>query len=204
MSKKRALLNMVLLSRYIVSSPRRVFHGRNQYEFSQAIVIFFLIGASITLFKTFIVRRNIPTLTFFNDSVINSVFSWFNIPQVRWGWSYVIYFTFILLVVLMCSLLNNKRVAARSLLLSIMSINVIGVVIQMLSYILGVIASHGVAVVYGYLAYAWVVVLSVWAIMESQQVSVLKAIICFLIPATLALVLVGFPGIAPYLAWLYM
>jgi hypothetical protein len=196
-----SLLISGLLIKDVVLSPRRVFSHEISYEPTRGVVILFLTGLLITLLKTFAPAKKVFAVTFFKSSTLNSAFSSLNNPQIIWLVLYAAYFMFILLTLLMCKLLNG-RVQARSLVLSLISVCAIGVLLQVICYVLKFIVPLNVIVLCGYAAYIWIAFVSMMAIKASQKMSALKAAVCFILPAIPVTIFAGLPAISPYLAWL--
>lgn|GEM_PF-2631100 len=169
---------------------------------ARIVLLLFLASALITFVKTFFVTERTGNLTFFNDSVLNAFFMFLRTPLVLWTVTLVGYFIFILSIFGLCKLLNGHA-NGKALFLSLMSLSGIGVVAQLACFVVQLISSHNLTVVsLGFIAHILVIVASVWAIESTQKTSFAKTLACFFIPYFPIVVLLGLPGIAPYLLWL--
>lgn len=185
--------------RDIIILPNSVFENiRNDKLFKEVYTIF-CIGALITFLKTFMIKQK--TITFFNYEKLNVIISWLSIPQIYWFMSYLSYFIFILCLFTICKFFN-KQATLKTLVVSLMSISGIGVVLQVLFYILKFIMPKNFILISTYLVYFWVIILSISAIKTTQDISFPKAIICFLLASLPFVFLALFVSISPYLAWL--
>jgi len=169
---------------------------------ARIVLLLFLASALITFVKTFFKTERTRNITFFNDSVLNAFFMFLSTPLVLWAVTLVGYFIFILSIFGLCKLLNGHA-NGKALLLSLMSLSGIGVVVQLACFVVRLISSHNLAVVLlGFTAYVLVIVASLWAITSTQKMSFAKTLACFFIPYFPIVVLLGLPGISPYLLWL--
>jgi hypothetical protein len=201
MTLPNSLLVSGLVIKDTILSPGRAFCSKGPYDTKKGVMILFLTGLLITFLKTFMVKRKVFAVTFFNSPTFNSLLLWLNSPQVLWAAVYVAYFIFILLILLMCKVLNG-RVDAMSLVIALMSVSGIGVVLQVFFYGMKFVLPHNVIVVCSYVAYAWVIFVSLRAVEQSQKIPFIRSVVCFVITAIPAVFLAGLPAICPYLAWL--
>ena len=162
-------------------------------------LLVFCLGALITFIKSFFQEGQL--VNFFEDDRINNILGMLSIPQVLWIISYASYFIFIFVMLIICRLFN-KKIESKHLALAIMSLSGLGVVMQILFYAFKFILPQEYLIIGSNLIYLWVVILSIWAIKATQNLSFFKSIICFVIPALPFIFWVYLAGMAPYLMWL--
>jgi hypothetical protein len=196
---KEILLNTIYLTKNIIMYPNRAFVNIRERNFLNEVLLVFLFGALITLIKSFSQKGKI--VNFFEYHQVNEFLTVLSIPQVLWITSYASYFIFIFIMLLVCRVFK-RQIESKHLVLSIMSLSGVGVVIQILFYAFKFVFPQEYLIIGSNIIFLWVVILSIWAIKATQNFSVFKSIICFLIPALPFIFLVYLAGMAPYLMWL--
>jgi hypothetical protein len=193
------LKNITYLTKESILYPNRLFADVNRGKLLKEISLVFCFGAIITFIKSFFQEGQI--VNFFEDNRINNILGILSIPQVLWIISYVSYFIFIFIMLMICRLFNKKTEPKR-LALAIMSLSAIGVVMQILFFAFKFILPQEYLIMGSNIIYLWVIILTVFAIKATQKLPFIKSIICFLIPALPFIFLVYLSGMAPYLMWL--
>lgn len=197
--KRKTLQNIVYLAQGVILYPGGVFVDIKKGKLMNETLLVFCFGALITFIKSFFQEGQL--VNFFEDNRINNILGILSIPQVLWIISYVSYFIFISVMLIICRLFY-KKIESKNLILSIMSLSVIGVVMQILFYAFKFIVPQEYLIIGSNLIYLWVVILSIWAIKATQNFSFFKSTICFVIPALPFIFWVYLAGMAPYLMWL--
>lgn len=200
MEKQIMLLSLsYFLLKDVILHPTSAFEKIKQNGFQRATLIIFGFGALLPFCKSFIAKRQI--ISFFANERMNQIFSIMSIPQLRWFIIYMAYFGFLYGIFSMCRFFNQKA-NIKSLLLTFMSISVVGIVGQIFFYPLLFILPKNLVFLGNYMLYLWSGVLSIQAIRITQGLSLPKAIISFFVPAIIIVAIMGLTAIAPYLTWL--
>ena len=195
----RPMMVIIKLLKDILIHPKSLFEQISKGKLSKEVYIIFGLGAFITFSKTFAVKQH--EITFFNNYHLNQILTLLSIPQIRWALLYTFYFLFLFLVTYLCKLFF-KQAKWKTLMLSLMSVSGIGVVSQILFFIFSFIFPKNLSSILSYLIFLWVTFLSVWAIKYSQNLTLTKSIIVFLISALPIIFIIRLVGISPYLAWI--
>ena len=198
MSNKNLFMSSGYMMRDLILQPSTVFNKVKQGELQNEALLVFGVGAVISLLKSFWVKRNY--ITFFDNST-NNLLSFLSIPQARWFFGYILYFLFVGSVAWACKAVT-KNDGKKSLAISFMSISSIGVICQLISFVLNPFTPHIILIIEGYLIFIWCIWLSLYAMKIIQELSYIKAAIIFLIPAIVVFLFIGLAAVAPYLAWL--
>ena len=192
-------LNVAKFLKNIVFDPTGVFNKLKKGQLVFETYVVFLIGASITFFKT--IRLRGRSIHFFEDRSVSQILSFFAIPQVKWVFVYIIYFLFVLILSI-SGRIFFKRIEFRPLFLCLMSISGIGIILQAVFFVLHYIIPQNINFYLTYVAFVWVVVLSLLAIKYSQEISISKSLLLLIIAGLPIIFIAGLTGISPYLAWL--
>jgi len=195
----KKILSVVNLLRDIIVSPIKVFERINKDQLSFEVYIIFLLGALVTFLRT--LRLEGQSIHFFETERINKVLSFLAVPQIKWGFTYITFFLFILILYLF-SKIFLKRIRPKPLFLCLMSISGVGLIMQALFFVFHYIFSQNVNFFLTYIAFAWVVILSLLAIKCSQEISIGKSLFLFVIAGLPTIFIAGLTGISPYLAWM--
>ncbi|OGQ34551.1 MAG: hypothetical protein A3A85_03205 [Deltaproteobacteria bacterium RIFCSPLOWO2_01_FULL_42_9] len=199
MENQGVLLCSVYLLKDIILHPSNVFERVKQGRFQKEPMIIFGFGALITLFKSFVIKRQ--KVSFFANESLNQILSVLSIPQLRWVILYLVYFGFLYMVFGMCKLFN-KEASLKSLMFAFISISGIGIIGQFLFYFLQIVIPKGLIFSGSYLVYLWSIVLYIQAIRVTQGISFLSTLVSFFVPAIVIIATIGLVAISPYLAWL--
>lgn len=192
------LVSPLLLFRDIIFSPRDVFKRIKSGAFLYEAVVLFIAGSIAPFFKTSLLTET--RFTFFENDMLNEALSLLCAPKIAWVLHYISFFLFLLAIWILCKLFTQPKI--RSLFLCLMVISGIGIFMQVVVFAFRLIFSDSLNLVFNYLAFAWCIILSVMAIKYSQNVSLGRSTILFILPAVPVIFIFGYAGILPYLAWL--
>jgi len=197
----RSLLNLHLADfvKNIIFTPRKAFNDIKNGKYDIGVYFFFALGAAITFSKAVFTGHVVyqGPEPFVNKTIILLV-RYLRILEVAWVVRHLTYFLFLLCVVLLCKMFT-RRFDTKPLMLSFMSLSAIGVIMQFIFYVLKHLVPSEIILVLFWVTYLWVVVLSLLAIKETQNISNIKALICFFAPALIFIPIAGPTLIAPYL-----
>ena len=193
------LLRSFILLRDIVVCPIDLIKKVNKGQLSYEVIFVFVLGAIMTFSKTFYMNK--LNITFFEDPKTNKLLSLLSIPQVKWVFGYICFFLFVLSISGLSKLFISEA-KLKMLFLSLMSISGIGVIMQVAFFALSLVFSRDMNLILSYVVFLWCVVLAILAIRHSQNLSLVKAIPLFAIPAVVFIFIGGFSAVVPYLAWL--
>ena len=199
MGKQNIWMSSIYLVRAVISQPGDVFRKARNGEIQREALIIFSIAALIPLLKSFSARRQL--LNFFADERLNKLLSILSIPQIKWAVTYLAYFAMIYFAFGICRLFG-KAENLKALMMAFMSISGIGIVSQILFYLIQFVLPKNVIFIGSYCIYLWIIGLSIMAIQITQGLSFSKALTSFLPPAIIFAVICGMAAISPYLAWL--
>jgi len=194
------LISSGYLAKDMILHPRSVFEKIKEGDFKREALVVFGLGALISFLKSFLVRRE-QSLSFFVDERLNQLFSILHIPQVRWFVLYVVYLGFLLGVFAMCRCFN-KEANLKSLALAFMATSIIGVLCQIIFYPISWSLPSKAPFFLNYIVLLWCIWLSFQALRVTQNLSFSHALVSYLIPAIVVIVVIGLPGLSPSLAWL--
>lgn len=185
------------LLKAIVLSPGEIF--TNSREKSKEIVSLFTISFIIVLLKSFFKARH-EASNFFETQILNEIIYFLSIPQIAAIAIYLFFFIFSLLLFLVIRIFS-KDASLKSLMLSLMSISGVGIFAHIATMPLMFFAKSLINPI-GYIFYLWVIVLTLWAIKNSQNLPLVKVIPSFLVVAFPFLLFGWLPVISPYLVFL--
>lgn len=185
------------LIKMIVVSPSELF--RNSKEKRREIILLFVASFVVVLLKSFFKGRYAAT-NFFENHILNLIFSFLAIPQVTVFVTYLSFFVFAFVLFLVIRLFSRDA-SFKPLLFSLMSISGIGIIAHIITVPLIFFAKPFI-IPLCYAFYIWVIILTLWSIKSSQNLTLVKAIPSFLIVALPFLLLGWLPVISPYLVFL--
>ena len=171
--------------------------GKGEYDFS--VYFLFFVSGFITFLKSFSIKKN--NINFFSNENINEALSFFSIPQVKWVITYVSFILFIFIIRGFCHFLlksSNKK----DLIVCFLSISSAGILLQILFFAFHYFLSQNFIYVLSYIAFAWVVYLSIIAIKNSQNTTYMKSFLIYIFSGLPAFLIVGLTGLAPFLLWI--
>jgi len=198
--EKNILKNLLFLIRYLILSPSTIFKSIEHKKFKKEIYISFCLAALFTFIKSFFVKTSY-IITFFSNKSLNNLLTFLSVPQLSLLLLYFEYFIFITFVFLFCKLFN-KKANYKTLLLSLMSISGIGIIMQLLMIVFLSIFPYSLIKTIIFVIYFWVIILSILAIKITQNISLIKAVVCLVVSA-IPFFMIALPlVISPYLAWL--
>ena len=193
------VMNFLKILKDIMIAPERVFHRISSMPMKREVLTLFLVGAVFTFTKSFGAKAQ--RINFWADSRVNEILSFFSIPQIKWLIAYISFFLFLLIVNLFCKILFKKS-KLTDLILYFMSISGAGVMLQFIFLFLPLFFSKEVTYLLSYVAFLWIVYLSVLSIKISQDTTLSKAMIIYFASALPVVVITGLPGISPFLMWI--
>lgn len=193
------ILSMLNLLKDIIVAPKRVFQKINENQLSFEVYIVFSIGAFVTFLKT--LRLESQRIHVFETEKINEALSLLSVPQIKWVFTYIGFFLFIFMLFIFSRILF-KRASIKSLFLCIMSISGIGLLLQAVFFLFHYVLPSNINFFLTHIAFAWVVLISLLAIKYSQDISIAKSLVLFVIAGLPTIFFAGLPGISPYLSWL--
>lgn len=183
----------------IIFKPAGLFKNIGSGEYNFSIYVLFFVSAVITFFKSFSMTKQ--NINFFSNSTINEIMSFFSIPQIKWCLTFLSFILFVFLIRGFCRLLlkecNNKN-----LILCFLSISSVGILLQILFYALNFFLSQQFVYTFSYVAFIWIVSLSVIAIRNSQDASYKKSIMIYILSSLPVIFIIGLTGLAPFLLWI--
>jgi len=195
------ILSIVELIKDLVIRPSSVFGKDRVVSSARHIFIIFLTTIIVQIVKSFRFERDYFNI--FDTELYNTILGILSIPLVQLIGMYLYYSLFLLGVIFVSKKLC-RAVSVKALVLSILSISGIGLLLHIVSAILGLIIVLNPAWVYPP-ALLWVAVLTVRAISVSQEVSIRKAFVCFFIPFFVVAGILGIfspHAISPYFLFL--
>lgn len=189
----------IFFVRNLIINPRVAFQSLTLKTNALAILLSVLLGGIFTLWKSF--RMTTIKVNFFENERLNELLSVSNIPQVQWGMSYLGYFFFICVFALLCRIILKKP-KIKLLVLGILSIGTIGlfvaVLVTVLIPLLPIVATSSIVLLVSF----WVLGLTVLAVKFTQNISMKKAVLFFVVSAFPTFLLFGLPGLFPCFLWL--
>ncbi|MBI9090008.1 MAG: hypothetical protein JEZ12_12390 [Desulfobacterium sp.] len=183
----------------IIFSPNRIFKkiGKGEYDFA----VYFLFGMSglITFFKSFGIKtyKN----NYFVNEHFNILMSFFNIPQIKWLFAFISFFLFVFFMKILCLFLL-KKCKKKHLMLGLLSVSSAGILLQIVFSVLHYILSQTFIYILSYIAFIWIVCLSIMAIKNSQDTSYVKSAMIYIFSGLPVFLVIGLTGLAPFLLWL--
>jgi hypothetical protein len=196
LSKLKSLCD---LAKFIIIKPKNVFLGIKEGKYSLCIILSFLLCSIMTFYKSYFLKGN--DINFYVSEKTNSFFSLMSNPQIKWFMMHIYYFLFILIIITLLKIFN-KKVHTKKLILAIMSISVIGLIVQIISIILLTInIDIGTESIF-YLLFMWIILLSISAVKYIEKITIYKSFLFFIIPALFFTFTFGLPSICPYLTWI--
>lgn len=183
----------------MIVNPAKTFQdmGKGEYDFS--VYFMFLLSGLITFFKSFSINKN--NINFFSNEYINKILSFFSIPQIKWVITYLSFILFVFIIRGFCHFLL-KRSNKKELIVCFLSISSAGILLQIIFFVCSYFLPQNFIYVLSYIAFVWIVYLSIIAIKNSQDTSYLKSFLIYIFSGLPAVLIVGLTGLAPFLLWL--
>jgi hypothetical protein len=197
----KILSNTILLFKNIILKPKHLFINIKSDEFIKEIDIIFIFSAVVTLIKSFMVQHETFTYSFYKSEFLNWAIEFLNNAQVSLFVIYLSYFIVLYIIFIFCRLFKNN-IKYKNLALSFMAISAIGILMQIIFLIFSIFISEYILDICFKLILVWIVYLSIMAVKLSQDLTLLQAVICFMVPALPFTLFINVLSIAPYLAWL--
>lgn len=183
----------------VLFNPAKTFHDIEAPSFGVAIYVIFGLSCLATFLKSF--RGKMVGARFFENQIIDNIISFSTIPQVQWIVSLLCFALFIFLLGKVSGWLlkNNSN---KQLKLCILSISSLGLLLHVVFFVASFIFSAKIMHFLRLFSFFWIFCLSILAIKEIKNLSYLKSLGVFVISGFPSFVIVGLPGLAPYLLWL--
>jgi len=187
------------LFKSIIVNPARMFHDIRKGDYNFSVYSLFFVSGFITFFKSFSIKKN--NINFFSNEYINQILSFFSIPQVQWVIIFASFILFVFIIRWFCHFLL-KRCNKKELIVCFLSISSAGILLQILFFVLHYFLSQKTIYILSYIAFAWVVYLSIVAIKNSQNTTYIKSVIIYVFSGLPMVLIVGLTGLAPFLLWI--
>lgn len=187
----------VSLLKEIVFSPGEIF--KNPREKKDAIILLFIINFVIILIKSFFIK-GYGAIDFFDTQILNEIFYFLSISQIQVIISYFLFFVFVLLLFFVIKIFSGNA-SLSTIMLSLMSISGIGIIAHITAIPL-MFFEKSLLNYISYLFGLWILILTFGAVKTSQNLTLIKAVLFFLIAAFPFLLFVWLPVISPYLVFL--
>ncbi len=191
--------NSLIIVKDLIISPRKAFCTAVSKKFKKEIFLLFLLGTIFPIYKAF--NRKSYAVNFWEDDRINHFFTLLGTPRITLIVAYLSFFIFLFLLVIFCKFFFKNK-SQKDLIFYMLSINGIGVFLQIIFYYLDLILSYQLVFVFSYIVFIWVLLLSVLAIKVGQNTNFLKAMAIYLISALPVYIIAGLPGLLPSLIWI--
>lgn len=183
----------------VLFRPANAFRNIEAIGFGMPIYVIFSFGCFVVFLKSFW-RKKISG-NYFENEIINNIISFLNIPQVEWVIALLCFALFLFLLCKISHWLSQKG-SDKKLILSIMSISSIGILLNIVFLIAHPIFSIKIIYLLRHFSFLWIFYLTILAIKEIKNLSYLKSIGLFLVSGFPSVIIMGLPGLAPYLLWL--
>ena len=184
----------------IIISPNVFF--KDLTEKRKYIISLFIINFIIVLIKSFFISRG--KIIFFEDKILDKIFSFLAIPQVVVIITYLSFFIFSILFFIIIKYSSEKFLSIHlypSFLLSLMSISIIGIIAHIISFPINFFAKSLISHI-RYIFYIWIIFLNILTVYNTQNVRLIKIICSFLIAFFPFLIFSWFLVVSPYLIFL--
>jgi len=172
----KIIVNSLGLFKSIIFNPARIFQNIGKGKYDLTVYFLFLVSALITFFKSFSIKKH--NINFFLNESINEILSFFSIPQIKWLITFLSFILFVFLIRVFCQFLL-KGCNKKELMVCFLSISSAGILLQILFYILQYFLSQKSVYVLSYIAFVWIVYLSIIAIKNSQNASYMKSVMIY-------------------------
>jgi len=191
--------NSIAIMKDLVLNPVRVFRNINTETYKHEAYFLFSLSAFITFYKSFSIKMY--KINFFSDEKINDILSLFNIPQVKWFMGFLSFFLFLLLIKFLCKLIL-KNCNQKSLFICYLTISGAAIMMQLIFFAIQSFFSQKLVYALSYIAFFWIIFLSILAIKNSQSTSFSKATIIYFASAIPIILIMGLPGVSPFMMWI--
>ncbi len=192
-------INSYGILKALITAPSALFCSETSEKSKREIYFLFSVGMILTFLKSFSYRMQ--KFNLWENNWGNEILSFLSIPQVKWFLAYLSYLLFLLLVKFICKKML-KKFNERDLFLFFLSISGVGIILQAVFYCIGFIIPAKIVYLLSYIGFLWIFYLSLLAIKKSQNISFKKAMIVYFVSALPIVILIGFPGVSPFLMWL--
>ena len=191
--------NSIAIMKDLVLNPVRVFRNINTETHKHEAYFLFSLSALITFYKSFSIKMY--KINYFPDEKINDILSLFNIPQVKWFMGFLSFFLFLLLIKFLCKLIL-KNCNQKYLFICYLSISGAAIILQFIFFVIQSFFSQKLVYALSYIAFFWIIFLSILAIKNSQSTSFSKATIIYFASAIPIILIMGLPGVSPFMMWI--
>jgi len=185
----------------IIISPSKAFQDicKNGESYKKTIYFCFIVSSLIPLWKSFSKER--AYFNFFANETANAIISFYSIPQVQWLTTFVGFVLFIFTIAFLCRFFTNGN-SKTELIHCVVSTSLIGILLQFIFILFQVVSFYKKIPMLWWISIIWIVVLTIIAIKNSQQITYLRATLIFLCASIPIILVIGVTGLAPFLLWL--
>ncbi len=183
----------------VLFHPAKTFHDIESPGFEVAIYVIFGICCFVTFLKSFLGEK--VNSRFFENEIIDNIISFLTIPQIQLVVALLCYTLFIFVLCKVSNLFSQSN-GEKKLILCLLSISSVGLLLHIIFYIVHFAFSIETMNILRRFSFFWVFCLSILAIKEIKNLSYLKSLGVFLVSGFPSVIIVGLPGLAPYLLWL--
>jgi len=189
----------LIIIRDLIISPEEVFCSVTSKRFKKEIIFLFFLGAISPIFKSF--NRESYSVNFWMDDKINHFLSLIGTPRITLIVAYLSFCLFLILLIIFCRIFlkNNNQ---KDLVFYLLSMNGLGVLVQILFYCFDLVLYRPLIFCLSYVAFIWIVTLSILAIKKGQNTGFLKAATIYFISAFPVYLIAGLPGLLPSFIWI--
>ena len=198
-SLTKTLAALVELNKGIIISPRKMFQSLENRKYIFLVHCIFILSSLITLIESFGIKQN--KLNFYQSVNFNKSLSFFNAPIFQWALAYLCFFFFLILIKLCCSIIL-KHTNTKKLVLYFFSISGIGIMLQIIFFVLKLVLPHILVNLLFFIASLWIFFLSLIALQQSQNTTYTKSFIIYTLSGLPIVLISGFSGLAPFLLWI--
>lgn len=166
------------------------------------IIFLFIINFIIVLVKSFFISKS--NIIFFEDKILDRIFSFLAIPQVAVIITYLSFFIFSIIFFIILKYSSRSSLSIYfypSFLLSLMSISIIGIIAHIISFPLNFFEKSLVLYI-KYIFYIWVIFLNIFAIYNTLDVRLIKIIFSLFCAFSPFLIFGWILVVSPYLIFL--
>ena len=191
--------NSLRLFKDIIFNPNEMFGKLEKAGYDYSVYFLFGISGLITFFKSFSVKTY--NINYFTNEHLNKAMSFFNAPQIKWLLTFLSFILFIFLIKTFCLFLL-KKCKRKGLIVCTISISSAGILLQITFYTVQHFLPQTFVYVLSYIAFIWIICLTILAIKNSQNTSYMKSIMIYILSSLPVFLVIGLTGLAPFLLWL--
>ena len=194
------LINIITLIIRLIVNPVKLFETIDNNRYKLEIYILYFIAALQTFIKSFNINSS-TQLNFFSSNILNTIFTFLGLPQIRWLLSYILFCIFIYLTSLLFNKICPKKKSI-NLYSYFMVVSGIGVVMHPLFILFRYIFPPIFNSILVFSIFIWVMMLYSKAINYLYNASLIYSFIFLTILSVPFFMICGPPSIAPFLSWL--